>query len=216
MLRILIAGFMLLASTVASSGEVLDRLAATVNGHALLQSDIQDELRYEFFAAKRPMSEASMDDQKAALDRLIDQELLREQMHSKDFQPVPTEEISKALDAFKSDYGASPAWTAALAHYKVTEGDIRGHIETELNQLRLIDLRLRPTVQVDAESVRNYYQQQLLPKLPPGQHLSLQEATPTIRELLIQQKIDKSLGSWLEVLRSQAKIQRFVTGDQAK
>ncbi len=216
MWRIPIAMFVLLASTAASSGEILDRLAATVNGHALLQSDIEDELRYEFFAAKRPLSEASTDDQKAVLDRLIDQELLREQMHSKDFQPVPTEEISKALDTFRSDYGASPAWTAALAHYQVTEGDIRSHIETELNQLRLIDLRLRPTVQIDADSIRNYYQQQLLPKLPPGQHVSLQEATPTIRELLIQQKIDDSLGSWLETLRSQAKIQRFGTGDQAK
>jgi len=55
-----------------------------------------------------------------------------------------------------------------------------------------------------------------LPKLPPGQHLSLQEATPTIRELLVQQKMNDSLESWLEALRSQAKIQRFGAGGQAK
>jgi len=216
MLRILIAALLLLAPTLVRSGEVLDRMAATVNGRAVLQSDVEDELRYEFFAAKRPLSEASADDRKAVLDRLVDQELLREQMRSKDFQPVATEEISKALAAFKSDYGASSAWTAALAYYDVSEADVRSHIETELNQLRLIDLRLRPTIQVDAESIGNYYQQQLLPKLPPGQHLSLQEATPTIRELLVQQKMNESLESWLEALRSQAKIQRFTTGDQPK
>lgn len=216
MLRVLIAAFVLLAPAVASCGEVLDRMAATVNGRPLLQSDIEDELRYEFFAAKRPLSEASAEDQKAALDRLVDQELLREQMHSKDFQPVAAEEITKAFETFKSEYGPNPDWTAALTQYDVSERDIRSHIETELNQLRLIDLRLRPTVQVDTDSIRNYYQQQLLPKLPPGQHLSLQEATPTIRELLIQQKINDSLESWLESLRSQAKIRRFVEGDQAK
>lgn len=216
MLRILIAGFLLFAPTLVRSGEVLDRMAATVNGRAVLQSDIEDELRYEFFAAKRPLSEASGDDRKAALDRLVDQELLREQMHSKDFQLVAAEEVSKAFDTFKSDYGASPDWAAALTRYDVTEADIRGHIETELNQLRLIDLRLRPTIQIDEASIRNYYQQQLLPKLPQGQHLSLQEATPTIRELLIQQKMNDSLESWLEALRSQAKIQRFGAGDQAK
>ena len=216
MFRTIIAAFVLLAPIMARSGEVLDRMAATVNGRALLQSDISDEVRYEFFAAKRPLSEASTEDQKAALDRLIDQELLREQMHSKDFQPVATEEVSKAFETFKSDYGASPEWTAALTLYDVTEAEIRTHIETELNQLRLIDLRLRPTVQVDADSIRSYYQQQLLPKLPPGQHLSLQEATPTIRELLIQQKINDSLESWLESLRSQAKIKRFAMGDQGK
>lgn len=214
MLRIFIAAFVLLVSTAAHSGEVLDRMAATVNGHALLQSDVDDELRYEFFAAKRPLSEASSEDQKAALNRLVDQELLREQMHSKDFQPVAAEEVSKAFETFKSEYGASPDWAAAVTLYEMTEADIRGHIETELNQLRLIDLRLRPTIQIDAASIRDYYQQQLLPKVPQG--LSLEKATPTIRELLIQQKMNDSLESWLEALRGQAKIQRFGAGDQAK
>lgn len=216
MFRLIIAAFVLLTPSMARSGEVLDRMAATVNGHALLQSDVEGELRYEFFAAKRPLSEASAEDSNAALDRLVDQELLREQMHAKDFQPVAAEEVAKAFQTFKADYGEGSAWTAALTFYDLTEPDIRGHIETELNQLRLIDLRLRPTIQIDADSIRNYYQQQLLPRLPPGQHLSLQEATPTIRELLIQQKINDSLNSWLQGLRSQAKIKRFAAGDQAK
>jgi len=216
MLRTLIAVFVLLAPTVARGSEILDRMAATVNGHALLQSDVEEELRYEFFAAKRPLSEATDEDQKAALDRLVDQELLREQMHSKDFQPVAADQVSKAFETFRSDYGEGSAWTEALMHYDLTEAEIRNHIETELNQLRLIDLRLRPTIQIDADSVRNYYQQQFLPKLPAGQHLSLQEATPTIRELLIQQKINDSLESWLEALHSQAAIKRFGAGGQAK
>jgi hypothetical protein len=216
MLRILIAAFVLLAPTVARCGEVLDRMAATVNGRALLESDIEDELRYEFFAAKRPLSEASAEDRNGALDRLIDQELLREQMGSKDFKPVAMEDLTKALQSFKSEYGPASSWATALREYDVTEVAVKDHIETELNQLRLIDLRLRPTIQIDAESVREYYQQQLLPKLSPGQHLSLQEATPTIRELLVQQKMNDSLESWLEALRSQAKIKRFAARDPAK
>lgn len=216
MLRAIIVAFVLLASSMAWSGEVLDRMAATVNGHALLQSDVKDELRYEFFASKRALSEASAEDQKAALDRLVDQELLREQMHSNDFQPVDTAEVSKALETFRADYGTRLDWAAALTQYEITEAEIQNHIETELNQLRLIDVRLRPTVQIDAESIRNYYQQQLLPKLPPGQHLSVEEATPTIRELLVQQKINDALDSWLQALRSQARIQRFTVGEQAK
>ncbi len=213
MLRIFIAVFVLLVPGVARCGEVLDRMAATVNGHALLQSDVDDELRYEFFAAKRPLSEASPKDVDSALNRLVDQELLREQMQSKDFQPVTAAQVSKAFETFKSDYATSAAWTGALAPYDLTETEVRSHIETELNQLRLIDLRLRPTIQIDGDSIRNYYQQQFLPKLPAGQHLTLQEATPAIRELLIQQKMNDSLESWLESLRSQAKIQRFAKED---
>lgn len=177
MWRVLITALVLLVPGMAPAGEILDRMAATVNGRALLQSEVDEELRYEFFAAKRPLGEASTTDEKAALDRLVDQELLREQMHSKDFQPVAKEEVGKAFETFQSDYGPTPDWAGALTHYDVTEAEIRSHIETELNQLRLIDLRLRPTVQVDTDSIRNYYQQQLLPKLPPGQHLSLEEAS---------------------------------------
>ena len=57
-----------------------------------------------------------------------------------------------------------------------------------------------------------------MPKLPPGQHLSLEEATPTIREVLVQQKMNEALESWLQTLRAQAQIQHLpgVNGDQAQ
>ena len=78
-----------------------------------------------------------------------------------------------------------------------------------MNQLRLIDLRLRPSIQIDSDSITAYYQKELVPKLPPGQRRSLQESTPAIRELLTQQKMNESLESWLEALRAQAQIRRF-------
>jgi parvulin-like peptidyl-prolyl isomerase len=210
--RLSIAAVVLLALPLARAGEVLDRLAATVNGHALLQSDVDEELSYECFASKRPLLELTSQDRNAALDRLIDQELLREQMHSADFKPVKHEETDKALELLKADYSnksASESWAAALATYGITENTVRSHIETELNQLHLIELRLRPSIQIDSETIKTYYREQLLPKLPPGQHTSLEEATPNIRELLVQQKMNESLESWLQALRAQAQIQRF-------
>jgi hypothetical protein len=204
-----------LATAIGQAGEILDRLAASVNGQALLASDLDAELRYEYFSAKRPLSDISPSDKKDALNRLIDQQLLREQMHSADFNPVDTAAVEKAFQTFKSEYGSSATWVAALTSYGLSEAEVRSHIQTELNQLRLIDLRLRPSIQVDAESVRNYYEQQVLPKLPPGQHPGLQESTPTIRELLIQQSMNESLNAWLEALRTSARIRIFdeVTGD---
>ncbi len=216
--RVSIAVLLLLAPRMVRAGEILDQLAATVNGQVVLASDIDEELRYEYFSAKRPLTDISPVDEKDALNRLIDQQLVREQMHSADFKAVDAGAVEKAFETFKSDYGSSESWIAALASYGMTEVAVRGHIETELNQLRLIDLRLRPSIQVDAESVRNYYEQKVLPKLPPGQHPSLQDSTPAIRELLIQQEMNASLDSWLQALRAGAKIRIFaqLTGDQHK
>jgi len=209
---------LLLAPALVRGGEILDQLVAVVNGNAVLQSDVDEELRFECFAAKRALQDLTSEDREAALDRLIDQELLREQMRPADFQGATPDEIEKALQSFKSDYSktSGESWTAALLSYGISENTVRNHIEIELNQLRIIDARLRPAILVDSDSIKTYYQERLLPKLPPGQKISLDEATPTIRELLIQEKMNQSLESWLETLRSQAQIQRLTTQPEAK
>lgn len=216
--RLIIAALFLLSAPIGRSGEVLDRLAATVNGQALLASDVDEELRYEYFSAKRPLTDVSPADKNDALKRLIDQQLLKEQMRSTDFKAVDGATVDKAFQTFRSDYGSSEAWMASLTSYEISEESIKTHIQTELNQLRLIDLRLRPSIQIDRESVRKYYEQQVLPKMPPGQHPSLQESTPAIRELLLQQQMNESLESWLETLRTAARIRIFgeAMGDPQK
>ncbi len=77
----LIGAVVFLAATLpAGAGEVIDRVVATVNGHIILLSDWEDSLRYEAFSAGRPLDGVTAEDRKSALDHLIDQELLREQL----------------------------------------------------------------------------------------------------------------------------------------
>ena len=63
-------------------GEVIDRIVATVNGHIILQSDWDEALCYEALLSGRTLGQFSEEDRRAVLDRLIDQELLGEQMKS--------------------------------------------------------------------------------------------------------------------------------------
>ena len=208
---------LLLATTpLLQAGEVLDRLVATVNGHALLESDWADEVRYESFLAGRPLEEITSADRKAALDRLIDQELLREQMRSSDFKPVSAEEIEKQVDSLKAEYarGDESSWSSVLARYGLTEAVARDRISVELNQLRLVDTHLRPLVQIDAAEIETYYKEQIVPKFPAGQAPNLAEVRRKIRELLVQQQIDQQLSSWLDTLRSQARITRLVNSPE--
>ena len=212
--RAALLGLLLFAVPGLYAGEVLDGIAATVNGHVILQSDWQDEVRYECFVAGRTLQGFTTQDRKGALDRLIDQELLREQMTSADIQSVSPEEVEKQIEAVKSDYardhGTQP-WSAALSAYHLTEADIKNHTAMELSQLRLVDARLRPSIQVDATAIQAYYKDHLAPQAAGGQQVSLQQATPKIRELLIQEKVNQLLSSWLESLHSQAQIRMFVS-----
>ena len=210
--QFLIPGLVLLFLTPIRAAEVLDRIAATVNGHAILESDLDDEMRYESLMSAAERKPAASD-RKAILDRLVDRELLNEQSSTADYVQTTADEIDKALDQVKSDYvnALKTSWNDALAKFEFTEPEVRDRIAQELNQLKLIDARLRPSVQVNQAAIEAYYNGEFLPELRRSNAplVSLQEAAPKIRELLIQQSISAGLAVWLETLHSQAEIRFF-------
>lgn len=207
----ILVGLLSLAIIPLFAGEIVDRIVATVNGHVILQSDWEDALCYEAFVADRPLDQITAEDRKGALDRLIDQELLREQMQSSDFQHASENEVDARIAEVRNQYpeaGTNSAWQALLVRYGLSEGELRKRVSLELDVLRLVDARLRPTVQIDANSIESYYNQQLLPQLRQkgAREAPLSEVTPKIRELLTQQKMNQLLNAWLQNLRASSEI----------
>lgn len=202
---------LLLAALLAGAGEIIDRIVATVNGHIILQSDWEDALCYEAFVAGHPLDQITADERKAALDRLIDQELLREQMASSDFHHASPQEVDDRIAEVRNQYpgaGTDSSWQALLFHYGMTENELRVRVALELDVLRLVDARLRPSVQIDSRSIESYYNQELLPQLRQkgAREVPLAEVTPKIRELLTQQKMNQLLTAWLQNLRASSEI----------
>jgi hypothetical protein len=192
------------------AGELLDRIVATVNTHVILQSDWDDEVGFEAFMSGRKPEDVTVEHRKAALDRLIDQDLLHEQMRMTDLKPVGADAIKKQIDDLKNAQlheHPGQSWERILSEYRLTDKLVEEHVAAELEQFQLIDLRFRPSIQVSAVEVEKYYREQIIPKLPAPDSVSLNQATPKIREILIQEKINQMLNSWLESLRAQAHIQ---------
>ncbi len=195
----------------ALAAEVVDRIVATVNGHIILQSDWEDALCYEAFVAGRSLDQITVENRKDALDRLIDQELLREQMQSSDFQHATDQEVSDRLSQVRNQYpeaGTDSAWQALLVRSGLTLNELKSRVALELDLLRLVDARLRPSVQIDSNSIESYYNRQLLPELREkgAREVPLSEVTPKIRELLTQQKMNQLLTAWLQNLRASSEI----------
>jgi hypothetical protein len=202
----------------AWAGDVLDRIVATVNNRAILQSEWQDATRYEAFVSGRALDQLQASDRKAALDRLIDQELLREQMRSSGFPHANSEEVEKRIQEIRKQYAGAESdagWQAALARYGLTENDLRRRVTLQVDLMGLVDARLRPSVVIDSKSIESYYNQELLPQLQHSgaQQAPLAEVTPKIKELLTQQKMNEMLVAWLQDLRSGSRISKE-TGSQ--
>ncbi|MGA9812231.1 MAG: SurA N-terminal domain-containing protein [Terriglobales bacterium] len=193
------------------SAEVIDRIVATVNGRVILLSDWEDSLRYEAFSGGQPLDRITTEERKAALDRLIDQELLREQQPAADPPHASPEEVAQRVAEIRKQYAAAETelgWKALLDKYRLSEETLRHHVALELDLMRLVDARLRPSVTVDSKSIESYYKQELLPQLRQSgaQSVPLAEVTGKIKELLIQKKISQLLTTWLHNLRAGSQI----------
>ena len=202
---------LLLLAPVRASAEVVDRIVATVNGRIILQSDWDEALCYEALLTNRTLAQFTDDDRRAVLDRLIDQELLREQMKSADFLHATDAEVAARVAEARKQYpqaASSEAWQALLATYHLTEKDLLGRVRQQIDLMRLVEARLRPTVQIDSKSIEAYYRDQFVPKLKESgaTQVSLAEVSGKIRELLTEQKVSELLVSWLQTLRSEGQV----------
>jgi peptidyl-prolyl cis-trans isomerase SurA len=194
-----------------ASAEVIDRIIATVNGHVILQSDWDEALCYEALLTNRVLAQFTDDDRRAVLDRLIDQELLREQMKSADFAHATDAEVAARVANARKLYpqaASGEAWQSLLAQYHLAEQDLLAHVRQQIDVMRLVDARLRPAVQIDSKSIEAYYRDQFVPKLKQAgaSEVPLAEVSAKIRELLTEEKVSELLISWLQTLRSEGQV----------
>ena len=196
---------------VTASAEVIERIVATVNGQIILQSDWDDALRYEAFSGGRPLDRLTAEDRKAALDHLIDQELLREQLRAPDSPHASPEEVAQRVAEIRKQYPngeSETGWQALLHSYGLSEEDLKNRVAAQIDLMSLVDSRLRPAVNIDNKSIESYYQQELLPQLHQsgGESVPLAEVSGKIKELLTQKKITQLLTTWLQNLRAGSQI----------
>src|SRR5260370_11650869 len=70
------------------AGQIVDRVVTRVNGHVVLQSDWEQEVAIEAFSNARDPDSFTSAERNTALDRLIDQQLLREQVRPSESAPA--------------------------------------------------------------------------------------------------------------------------------
>lgn len=195
----------------ASGGEIIDRIVAVVNGQPILESEWDEAVRCEAFLDGRPLEQVTPESQRAALERLIDQELLHQQMIAYRFPPSADDDVQKRMAEIRSQIpGATDerAWKTALQKYGITEAELGDRVRAELEIVRFLDVRLRPAIRVDQRSVQAYYRDSFLPELRKAgaKEVPLADVAPKIREVLVQQRMDEMLNQWIKALREQSDI----------
>ena len=195
----------------AQAGQVIDRIVATVNRHIILQSDWDEALCYEALLNGRLLSQFTDDDRRAVLDRLIDQELLGEQMKSASFQHASEPEAATRIADARKQYpeaATAEGWQSVLRSFGLSEKDLVSHVQQQIDLMRLVDAHLRPAVQIDSKTIEAYYREKFVPQLKQSGAgaVSLAAVSAKIRELLTQEKVNELMLSWIQSLRSESKV----------
>lgn len=192
----------------------LDRVVAVVNSRAILESDLRDEMRIAVLETPN----GSVDTPQEALERLVSRTLIRQQMREEDAQTTtPSDEevaarlseLRKELPACVSAHCATDeGWKTFLAAHGLRERQVELYLRNRLELLRFIEQRFRQGIQIGHDEVEAYYMNRLVPQYLPGQAVPpLEQVTPRIEEVLLQQKVNALFSDWLDSLRKQGEVE---------
>jgi SurA N-terminal domain len=204
-----------LAATQCFAGRIVDRIVATVNSTPILQSDWETAIAFEALQQGRTVESFTPQERGAVLGRMVDAELLREQMGDTHVAEPEQREIEQSVGKLRALYpqGASDdGWHDLLMARGLNDEVVREKLAVQLEEMRFVNLRLRPESRIEQADVEAYYTNSFVPQVKArGQEPeSVTAVAPQIREILRQQRMDKSLDEWLRDLRDHAELRLLV------
>jgi hypothetical protein len=210
--------------TGSAQGTVIDSVVAVVNGDVILESDVDEERRFEVIQPYRgSATEFSRD---RAVQRLIDRTLIQQQAALEPEQTAVSDaELDKQLQTLRKDIPAckqyhcetDEGWAKFLGANGFTVKGFQDRWRKRMELLRLIELRFRGGIRISNDEIKDYYEKTMLPEYarqkvtPP----KLETISPRIEEVLLQQQVGNLLRDWLKSLRAQGNVWVMRPGEVA-
>ena len=188
---------------------VLDRMAVIVGKHVVKTSDIEWDLRVTEFLNREPLDFSAKAKRQSA-ERLIDQEVIRQDIVSGNYRRPPDGDAGALESQLRRDRfgGSDVRMRETLQRYGLSGEQLRAQLLWQLTVLRFIDQRFRPAVMVSDDDVRGYYDQHLADlRHQYSDDNSFEAMEPKVRSLLEGQRINEAFNQWLEQARTRYRIE---------
>jgi peptidyl-prolyl cis-trans isomerase SurA len=201
-------------------GVVMDRLVAVVNGDVILESDIDEERRFE---EVQPYRAAAAYTRERIIERLIDRRLIVQQAALEPEDAVPVKDLDAQIATLRKDIPAckqyhcetDDGWKKYLGDHGFTEAEFRARWKLRMQLLKFIEVRFRNGIKITDAEIKAYYEKTMLPEYvkrnvtPP----KLDTIQTRIEEVLLQQEVGALLQDWLKSLRAQGSVRILVPGE---
>jgi len=202
--------------TATAQPQVLDRVIAVVNNDVLLQSDLDQEIR---FTAFEPFTtKADVDQRKQAMDHLIDRTLVQQQMKNQPGLPqISDDDLKKQLGELRKSLPecskfacwTDDGWANFCQVHGFTTQEVADRWRTRSLLLAFIEQRFRTGIRISQPEIDAYYKDEFVSKFkekglnaPP-----LTTVAQRIQEILLQQRVTALLNDWLKSLHQEGTVQ---------
>ena len=211
------------APAATEQGTVLDRVVAVVNGDVILESDVDEERRFESIQPYRGSSAEFS--RERAVQRLIDRTLILQQAELQLDDSITDQELDVQLTQLRKDIPAcaeyhcetDAGWQRFLSDRGFTEAEFRNRWRKRMQLLRFTEMRFRTGIDITDDEIKTYYEKTMLPEYakqrvtPP----KLETISKRIEEVLLQQRVGSLLRDWLRSLRAQGNVRIMTQGEAA-
>lgn len=207
----------------AAPGTQLDRIVAIVNDDVILDSDVNQELRFEAFDPYRNPLEGTSRDK--VIERLINRALILQQLKLQPEDGPSDAEVNKQIAELRKNIPACGAyhcqtregWDRFLADHGFNENSFFALWKDRMTVLNFIEERFQTGIDITQAQMKEYYDKVLLPEYA-RQHApapKIGAISDEIHEILVQQQISNLLQDWLQSLRAQGSVVVLHPGEEA-
>lgn len=204
-----------------AQGQVLDRIVAVANGDVILESDVDEEQRFQEVVPYRENRSAFS--RNRAIQRLIDRTLILQQAEMEPQDAVSDAALDAQIVRVRKDIPecvqfhceTDEGWEKYLASHGFTVAEFRALWLKRMELLQFIELRFRSGIKITDDEIAAYFKDTMLPeyarrnvKPPP-----LDSISKRIEEVLLQQRVGALLDDWLKSLRAQGSVKVMTPGE---
>ena len=206
---LLVAAILLLAGPGLKAQEVIDRIVARIENDIILLSDVRELGRYQQFVDGKAESDQEI------LDRLIDQWIVRNEAKAALFPQPSDEDVERSLRRLKRSFSSPEAFEERKKQSGLTDEDVLRMLKSQLYLSNYLDMRFRPSIQIDEPAIEDYYKVRVVPRAesrgqaPP----TLEAAHDFVQEALVQQAINVQADKWLKESRTRVRVDNLLSED---
>ena len=188
-------------------GEVVDQVAALVEGEVITLSEVQQLVQYKGWQiSKEPDERRNL--YLTVLDQIIDQKLISSEAQQTPGIQISQDDVDQQLQAYRRRFSSKDQFQQKLESMEMTESTLQDLIRRELTVWRFVQTRFEPFTIVMPPQIQEYYDEILAPELArTGAPLpALELVREQIREILILEKTNQEMDRWVKNMREKAQV----------